>query len=934
MRFPLWLGCAVLCAILVGLCGSLPLLLTKELSGKDVILFEARNSYNAAVAISSSAMYDKFINELIVTILAYSQAKFKPQLMTEVNVSTPSWDREWQLFFTGASVLFPHRRFYYFDLATGYFTGRYIGNDGATLRVVGSASNTNVTGYRRSVLPPFEFQPAEAISMLLPPEVICNAYLADPTGFVAIHLDPSGELIYAVGTMIEHSLADPTPAGVLLEVQPIGELFNTDAVRGAKVPQFGGDSIVLDDFGALVFSTYAALSDIYLPIGTPFAICTSAENANRTVSKCRHSVETIRNVWPVFYAAYQAFSARVEGLQIVNNVINVSYVTFSFEGQEYLVSATSPIESAGWWAAAITPLAPVYGLFSENQRRVVIILVVVAVSMAMLVLLCTYVLMLPLNALMDEMISALTLQRQADRQSFYARRRSGKGNASLSTVRAFLCCHTSLHMSELYEIEIAVESLHQRLGDIARMLPPPVIHAIRVSLAHSQRPVTQHALPMALPDDEVDMANSCEGASISMPQQLQGSSFEVDEQQPSEEDWAVRDQSQSNLDHLLTLFEDYYRTRGAVTPASSHNGISSTSSPSGPIGGAVLARETAREMFHNPSAAASNIVPNPVDDKERSNVKLTQSILVDASVSLRPKRRRGFFMAVSLVLFAGDPTEFYGIISPLLAIVWRHGGEVELIERELLLATFGCYDDSTDGAKRSVACAIEIVNEGQYVSPSSVISPARGHLAVAIDSGWFETANFSCALPSGPARCQLVAAVARHVAMKLLPLAELLDERLLVTGEVLRHVALSSIADRVPVVVDHVKFDARDWPTASRRRMIFVFALAQVRRVVKHAVVPAFSHILYEMLKCDAQSISEGFQLMVKAQYTDAALYFHNALSVAARGGRRANPHMRRLLDLCGGFMADAEGVQANMKPYFRTERTVFETGKSEFKMF
>ncbi|CUG27479.1 Hypothetical protein, putative, partial [Bodo saltans] len=87
---------------------------------------------------------------------------------------------------------------------------------------------------------------------------------------------------------------------------------------------------------------------------------------------------------------------------------------------------------------------------------------------------------------------------------------------------------------------------------------------------------------------------------------------------------------------------------------------------------------------------------------------------------------------------------------------------------------------------------------------------------------WFETSTLSCTLPDGRLmRRQVVSSVARDVAVRMLPLGEVLNERLLITGDALRCVSAASLQGRVQVVLDHLKFDS----LVSRRRFIFVFSI-------------------------------------------------------------------------------------------------------------
>ncbi|CUG27261.1 Hypothetical protein, putative [Bodo saltans] len=298
--------------------------------------------------------------------MVYHRSLVQPRGMTSSNFSDPNWDREWQLFFTGVAATAPKRRFYYTDLATKIFTSHQSNEDGHNLRIVGSADSVEFVGYHRNSEPPYQFQPASNVTLRFPPMFLVNDFLAGkyPNGSITPMLDTNGDMVYGFATFIVSPLTSPPlqfPVGVFLELIPLEEMTNVVGAKKGSVTRFGGDSIFLDGAGALVSCSYPALTNIYVPVGTPGAICATVDYANTTTRKCRHSLETIRHVWPAAYAAHAAsLQNAAEGEQELNWAVNVSYVTFYVDGEEYYVSATMPptIGGGGWWAAAITPIAP------------------------------------------------------------------------------------------------------------------------------------------------------------------------------------------------------------------------------------------------------------------------------------------------------------------------------------------------------------------------------------------------------------------------------------------------------------------------------------------------------------------------------------------------------------------------------------------------
>ncbi|CUF63255.1 Hypothetical protein, putative [Bodo saltans] len=169
-------------------------------------------------------------------------------------------------------------------------------------------------------------------------------------------------------------------------------------------------------------------------------------------------------------------------------------------------------------------------------------------------------------------------------------------------------------------------------------------------------------------------------------------------------------------------------------------------------------------------------------------------------------------------------------------------------------------------------------------------------------------------------RRQVVSSVARDVAVRMLPLGEVLNERLLITGDALRCVSTASLQGRVPVVLDHLKFDS----LVSRRRFIFVFSIPPTTST-SSAATRLFAHI-----------IAAGLDLMINAQYVEAEAYFYESMrdeflmkSIDAHNGR----FFGRMVTLCTGFaniVRQTPSTDVGPGSYFRGELTVFETFASE----
>ncbi|CUG93967.1 GPI-anchored surface protein, putative [Bodo saltans] len=796
---PLWLGCALLCTILVGIIGMSPFL--AQHSANDIIVSEARNAYNTVLTITGGILYQKYVNELITTILANGGSLWRPQL-TALNFSDPNWDREWQLFFSGVSVTAPKRRFYYTNLATHTFTSYQSNENGENFRVVGSADTVDFVGYRRNVDPPYQFQAVSNVSLRFPPMFLVNDFLAGKytAGSIAPTLDANGDMVYGFAMFIfSRFLTSPTtPVGVLLELIPLEEITNVVGARTAQVARFSGDSIILDGTGALVSCTFPALTNIYVPFGTPGAICTTVDYANTTTRKCRHSLETIRRVWPVASAAHAAFLQKnAEGEQIVNQGINVSYVTFYVDGEEYYVSASSPPPSffgEGAWAAAITPIAPIYGPYIANRNRIVVIVSCVCGGIALFTLVLTFVLMRPLGALMEEMIAALRLQTQTDRHVV--------SNALPSALSSDTACgffSSRWQVSELHEVRLAVDQLRVLLSDVAKMLPPPVIQMIRHSLAQRRGSVTDA-------DNIIgnSLTSSDEHTTIKTHASLPNDHKAEDA--PAEE----------NIEHTLAWFEDFNRAAD-----SSLGGMFPLDERNASMQNHMIERS---EHVHDSPSLNTQLPPDTnvvtvgnIEPHHRAAdvQSTTTSILVNPKVSLLPPRRRGYFMAVSLPLLNDPAKEFSSSVAPLLSCVWRYRGEVELIERSVLLPSFGCYESDEDAPNRVLECGLAIVDVRGCVD-------LRIQCSIAIDCGWFETSTLSYVLPDGRLmRRQVVLSVARVVAVRMLSLGEVLNERLLITGDALRCVSAFSLGGRVPVVLDHLKFES----LITRRRFVYVFSI-------------------------------------------------------------------------------------------------------------
>ncbi|CUF63288.1 rRNA dimethyltransferase, putative [Bodo saltans] len=119
----------------------------------------------------------------------------------------------------------------------------------------------------------------------------------------------------------------------------------------------GTQSASFDYSGGLIATTAPEITDMYLPVGTPGAVCLTVVFNHKNISKCRHSMATMRPLWPLMFAAYAAITSHVDG--VVQGPINTaSYTNFEFAGHEFLVSASFPAQSnyagIGWWTPTIS----------------------------------------------------------------------------------------------------------------------------------------------------------------------------------------------------------------------------------------------------------------------------------------------------------------------------------------------------------------------------------------------------------------------------------------------------------------------------------------------------------------------------------------------------------------------------------------------------
>ncbi|CUG27241.1 Hypothetical protein, putative, partial [Bodo saltans] len=262
--------------------------------------------------------------------------------------------------------------------------------------------------------------------------------------------------------------------------------------------------------------------------------------------------------------------------------------------------------------------------------------------------------------------------------------------------------------------------------------------------------------------------------------------------------------------------------------------------------------------------------------------------------------------------------------------------------RCLLLATFGCYEAVDDAADRALLCAIAIADQ----SPEHGTQAQRPRCSVAVDCGWFETSTFSCVLPDGSLlRRQLVSSVARDVVVKLAPLGDVVNERILVTSDALRNVDPETIRGRIPIIADHLKFDARTrLGKASRRSSVFVFAIPPLNNKGKmndrHSTVTVASQpiLASELRKNEAHAIADGFQLMVNAQYADAETYFRSFLERSAMRSALEWKWNRTFLRLLAISSAIANVQRfapgAVLAPYYRGECPLFETSAQEQEIY
>ncbi|CUG27879.1 membrane-associated protein, putative [Bodo saltans] len=552
-----------------------------------------------------------------------------------------------------------------------------------------------------------------------------------------------------------------------------------------------------------------------------------------------------------------------------------------------------------WWSAAITPTAPVYGPYIANRKRIIIIVAIVCGGMAMVVLVLTYLVMRPLGVLMEEMIAALRLQTQTDR---YRSVPLSDAAAVTGAASAVGCGAHHINVSELYEIEVAVHDLHLLLKEMAKMLPPPVILMIRRRLA----------LRDLAPDDDNG------GNSLTSSDERSNAVFAA----PSRGELEAEFGDDENVAHMLAWFEDYYRSNPSYSnfPAIDEHH--------------VVQQEGSRvtELFSvDAAAAASRQQLIAFDTTSTANAS---SIMLNPSVSLRPPRCRGYFVAVSLQEYRGEPAHFGRAVAPLFALVWQHGGEVEFIERGLLLATFGCYFHLTDAADRALACAIAMLHEGLNNSDSNVhhASPKKQRITVAIDCGWIETATLCCTLPSGLViRRQVVSSIARDVAPRLLSLGSVLNEQLLVTGDALRRITPAALIGREPMLVDNLNFDALSWSGLTRRSTMFIFSIPVQENAATHNESSHPAAAALPRASDDARMVSDGFRLMMGAQYIEAEAYFREVCAVCLRNQWRPHRTILRMLALSNVFANILRhDPLSDVAPYFRGECTLFEAFDDE----
>lgn len=286
LTVPLWLGCAVLCTILVGVLGFSPFFVTQ--ASNDVIVTSAKVAYTTVAANAGSSMFARLINELIVVILGDSQAVLNQKRMTALNFSDPSWDRQWQLYFLGARMTNPTKHFYYMDLATGNFTGLY--PSGAEMfRIIGNVRDVNFTTYRRSATPPYSFDAIGSVMLLFPPAVLFNDFFAmkTVTDLIQPRLDVQGAMMYGFASIIHTPLITPpsVPVGALLELALIDSLVPVNL--RTVISRFSGDNVVFDVSGVLSRAPLPSLGAMFtcllgrlercvVPSRTPTRLCPSA----------------------------------------------------------------------------------------------------------------------------------------------------------------------------------------------------------------------------------------------------------------------------------------------------------------------------------------------------------------------------------------------------------------------------------------------------------------------------------------------------------------------------------------------------------------------------------------------------------------------------------------------------------------------------------
>lgn len=882
---PVCIGSTALCVFLVAASGLLQLAV--GIQYHPMIVEEGRLSYHNAVGMEGQAALGTALNQIFAAVRLfqrlYSNATRFPSLSAAVVASDEGWDKMWQQAFVAEHACHKNyeRKFAYLDWTTRHWTGEgFTDNERADahLRYAGSAGSRTLQRYTRNLSSTRELKWTSngTTTFLFPPELLFQRFIdmGAAYAYVPPTIDPTGGMVYGLAVFVFTKTFPLQARGVLFEWIPI---VNSQLVSmtSNKIGHLSGTSILVDGQGGVLVSTHPLLTgdQVFCDMSTPGAVCSSVTYQGQVFSRCRHSRLTVGNVWPELASALGRLGSNLS--------TPMSETSFTFEhNRETFIASFTAFESGNfgrevWWTAVVTPEQPIYGAYFRNRISVIKLICWICVGIASVTLALTFGLTYPILSVLDELTATLAMRRS--RYTSYEKHEQKEACPVLA-------------LSEVEDIRAAVECLSYHLDSIAAVLPPSALASIRSQrreLRMSSAVRLQHSSAVEVdPLSGEDGDDHCNADDDTNP--LLTPAF-----------------SQRTTDHLeamLTWFEGYYQLREA--DESYNDVLTITSDDSAPL--------ALPGLLHG-------------------GASLTKSILSTRSILFKAPRRRGFFLAI-LVDKLGDErgkkslrSHTSDVISRVLQHIRAHGGDVESLESNAIIASFGCYDEpvapmsstSMDSlthvcnhdlpSNSCVKCAIAIQRDFSERCPSA-------RICAAIDSGWFESVEFKCADNIGElVRRRIVSCGAREAAARLVTLASFLREPILVTSDALRHVS-PSIFTKSPMMIDNVRFSQSSGLRLYRRGAVLVFCIP---------VDSLESSSRGEMYRWDEESlkVADAFRLMIVGNYIDAErkLQF-------LRDHGPASPHCVRLALLCRTF---AEFVRQSdskdLAPYSRSECCPFE---------